>query len=160
MQDPVLCSVTLGVSHFERSALWVQVLYYPFYGTGAPGDYEGDYAEEDPQVMRQKRSMKPETGEPVILRCQPYKIPLTELLLPHNISPVEYFRLWPSLPAIVEYTGTYTYEGSGFKATAAQQYGASPFLSGLKSLSSKPFHRVCSHIIRTVAGFQVHCLYC
>lgn len=153
-QDPVLCSVTVGVSHFERCALWVQVLYYPFYGS-APGDYEGDYADEDPQIMRQKRSMRPETGEPVILRCQPYKLPLTELLLPHKISPVEYFRLWPSLPAIVEYIGTYTYEGSGFKATAAQQYGSSPFLSGLKSLSSKPFHRVCSHIIRTVAGFQL-----
>jgi len=154
-QDPVLCSVTVGVSHFERCALWVQVLYYPFYGSGVVGDYEGDYAEEDPQVMRQKRSLRPELGEPVILRCQPYKIPLTELLLPHQISPVEFFRLWPSLPAIVEYTGTYTYEGSGFQATAAQQYGASPFLSGLKSLSSKPFHKVCSHIIRTVAGFQV-----
>ncbi|KAM1322673.1 hypothetical protein PS2_015199 [Malus domestica] len=153
-QDPVLCSVTVGVSHFERCALWVQVLYYPFYGS-APIDYEGDYAEEDPQIMRQKRSLRPELGEPVILRCQPYKIPLTELLLPHKISPVEFFRLWPSLPAIVEYTGTYTYEGSGFKATAAQQYGASPFLSGLKSLSSKPFHRVCSHVIRTVAGFQL-----
>lgn len=158
-QDPVLCSVTVGVSHFERCALWVQVLYYPFYGSGAVGDYEGDYAEEDPQVMRQKRSLRPELGEPVILRCQPYKIPLTELLLPHQISPVEFFRLWPSLPAIVEYTGTYTYEGSGFQATAAQQYGASPFLSGLKSLSSKPFHKVCSHIIRTVAGFQVWICY-
>lgn len=154
-QDPVLCSVTVGVSHFERCALWVQVLYYPFYGSGAVGDYEGDYAEEDPQIMRQKRSLRPELGEPVILRCQPYKIPLTELLLPHQISPVEFFRLWPSLPAIIEYTGTYTYEGSGFKATAAQQYGASPFLSGLKSLSSKPFHKVCSHIIRTVAGFEM-----
>ncbi|KAG5534742.1 hypothetical protein RHGRI_022756 [Rhododendron griersonianum] len=151
-QDPVFCSVTVGVSQFERCALWVQVLYYPFHGAG---DYEGDYAEEDPQIMRQKRSMRPEIGEPVILRCQPYKLPLTELLLPHKISPVEYFRLWPSLPAIVEYTGTYTYEGSGFMATAAQQYGSSPFLSGLKSLSSKPFHRVCSHIIRTVAGFQL-----
>lgn len=145
----------MGVSHFERCALWVQVLYYPFYGSGAASDYEGDYTEEDPQIMRQKRSLRPELGEPVILRCQPYKIPLTELLIPHKISPVEFFRLWPSLPAIVEYTGTYTYEGSGFKATAAQQYGASPFLSGLKSLSSKPFHRVCSHVIRTVAGFQV-----
>lgn len=154
-QDPVLSSVTVGVSHFERCALWVQVLYYPFYGSGASNDYEGDYAEEDPQIMRQKRSLRPELGEPVILRCQPYKIPLTELLLPHKISPVEYFRLWPSLPAIIEYTGTYTYEGSGFMATAAQQYGASPFLSGLKSLSSKPFHRVCSHILRTVAGFQL-----
>lgn len=154
-QDPVLCSVTVGVSQFERSALWVQVLYYPFYGSGAAVDYDADYAEEDPQIVRQKRSLRPELGEPVILRCQPYKIPLTELLLPHKISPVEFFRLWPSLPAIVELTGTYTYEGSGFKATAAQQYGASPFLSGLKSLSSKPFHRVCSHIIRTVAGFQL-----
>ncbi|XP_057982717.1 protein TPLATE [Malania oleifera] len=154
-QDPVLSSVTVGVSHFERCALWVQVLYYPFYGSGAAGDYDGDYTEEDPQIMRQKRGLRPELGEPVILRCQPYKIPLAELLLPHKISPVEYFRLWPSLPAIVEYTGTYTYEGSGFKATAAQQYGASPFLSGLKSLSSKPFHRVCSHILRTVAGFQL-----
>ncbi|KAL9152611.1 hypothetical protein ABFS82_11G135300 [Erythranthe guttata] len=152
-QEPVLCSVTVGVSHFERCALWVQVLYYPFHGT--PADYEGDYSEEDPQVMRQRKSLRPEIGEPVILRCQPYKIPLTELLMPHKISPVEYFRLWPSLPAIVESTGTYTYEGSGFKATAAQQYGESPFLSGLKSLSSKPFHKVCSHIIRTVAGFQL-----
>ncbi|KAK9677998.1 hypothetical protein RND81_11G181000 [Saponaria officinalis] len=153
-QDPVPCSITVGASHFERCAFWVQVLYYPFYGTGAI-DYEGDYTEEDPQILRQKVSAKPELGEPVILRCQPYKIPLTELLLPHKISPVEYFRLWPSLPAIVEYTGTYTYEGSGFMATAAKQYDASPFLSGLKSLDSKPFHKVCSHIIRTVAGFQL-----
>ncbi|KAL3324889.1 hypothetical protein AABB24_038811 [Solanum stoloniferum] len=151
-QEPVLTSVTVGVSHFERCDLWVQVLYYPLYGSG-PADYED--SEEDPQVMRQKKSLRPELGEPVILRCQPYKIPLTELLLPHKISPVEYFRLWPSLPAIVECTGTYTYEGSGFMATAAQQYGESPFLSGLKSLSSKPFHRVCSHIIRTVAGFEL-----
>ncbi|KAJ6754410.1 TSET COMPLEX MEMBER TSTA [Salix purpurea] len=77
--------------------------------------------------MKQKRSSRPELGEPVIL----------------------------SLPAVVEYTGTYIYEGSGFQATAAQQYGSSPFLGGLKSLSSKPFHKVCSHIIRTVAGFQL-----
>ncbi|KAK1270378.1 Protein TPLATE [Acorus gramineus] len=154
-QDPVLCSMTLGVSHFERCALWVQVLYYPFYGSGGAKDYgEGDYAEDD-IVMRQKKTSKPEFGEPVILRCQPYKIPLTDLLLPHKISPVEYFRLWPSLPAILEYTGAYIYEGSGFMATAAQQSGASPFLSGLKSLSSKPFHRVCSHFLRTVAGFQL-----
>ncbi|KAJ3671682.1 hypothetical protein LUZ60_007761 [Juncus effusus] len=152
-QDPVLSSVTVGVSHFERCSLWVQVLYYPFYGTQST--YESDYAEEDPQVLRQKRSARPELGEPVVLRCQPYKIPLTELLLPYQCSPVEYFRLWPSLPAVLEYTGTYVYEGSGFKATAAQQYDASPFLSGLKSLASKPFHQVCSHFIRTVAGFQL-----
>lgn len=147
--------MTVGVSHFERCALWVEVLYYPFQGRDAPPEYGGGYPDENPELTRYRRSLKPAIGEPVILRCQPYKIPLTELLLPHKISPVEYFRLWPSLPAIVECTGTYTYEGSGFKATAAQQYGESPFLSGLKSLLSKPFHKVCSHIIRTVAGFQV-----
>ena len=156
LQDPVQSSVTVGVSHFERCSLWVQVLYYPFYGTGGSTDYEGDYAEEDSQMTRQKRSLRPELGEPVVLRCQPYKIPLAELLLPYECSPVEYFRLWPSLPAMVECTGTYTYEGSGFKATAAQQYDSSPFLSGLKSIYSKPFHQVCSHFIRTVAGFQVN----
>ncbi|AQK58581.1 protein TPLATE [Zea mays] len=155
-QDPVQSSVTVGVSHFERCSLWVQVLYYPFYGSGGSADYEGNYAEEeDSQMMRQKRSLRPELGEPVVLRCQPYKFPLAELLLPLECSPVEYFRLWPSLPAMVECTGTYTYEGSGFKATAAQQYDSSPFLGGLKSISSKPFHQVCSHFIRTVAGFQL-----
>lgn len=153
-QDPVLSSVTVGVSHFERCAFWVQVLYYPFYGSRNI-EYEGDYTEEEAQVFRQKNAPRAELGEPVILRCQPYKVPLTDLLSPHKCSPVEYFRLWPSLPAILEYTGTYTYEGSGFKATAAQQSGASPFLSGLRSLSSKPFHQVCSHLIRTVAGFQL-----
>ncbi|KAL1568917.1 protein TPLATE-like [Salvia divinorum] len=154
-QEPVHCSVTVGVSHFERCAFWVEVMYYPFQGRHAQAEYGGGYAEEDPEMARYRRSLRPAIGEPVILRCQPYKIPLTELLLPHKISPVEFFRLWPSLPAIVECTGTYTYEGSGFKATAAQQYGESPFLSGLKSLLSKPFHKVCSHIIRTVAGFQM-----
>ncbi|XP_078433790.1 ARM repeat superfamily protein [Wolffia australiana] len=150
-QDPVLCSVTVGVSHFERCALWVQVLYYPFSGGG--GDYEGDHGEEESH--RKRGSSKAGVGEPVILRCLPYKIPLTELLSPHRCSPVEFFRLWPSLPAILEFTGAYTYEGSGFRATAAQQTGASPFLTGLRSLSSKPFHPVCSHILRTVAGFQL-----
>ncbi|KAF6169208.1 hypothetical protein GIB67_013638 [Kingdonia uniflora] len=45
-------------------------------------------------------------------------------------------------------------EGSGFKATAAQQYGASPFLSGLKSLASKPFHKVCSLSSELWLGFN------
>ncbi|XP_051117252.1 protein TPLATE isoform X2 [Andrographis paniculata] len=152
-QEPMFCSVTVGVSKFELCAFWVQVLYYPFHGSDAQADYEDDYFEEE-QVMRQKRSRRPAIGEPAILRCQPYKIPLTELLLPHRISPIEYFRLWPGLPFVVESTGTYIYEGSGIKATAAQQYGESPFLSGLKSLSSKPFFKVCSHVVRTVAGFQ------
>eukprot|EP01018_Ginkgo_biloba_P002390 Gb_27119 [translate_table: standard] len=156
-QDPVPCSVTVGVSRFERCALWVQVLYYPFHGTASVGDVDdGEFLEEDPSiVMRHKRTSRPEFGESIVLRCQPYKIPLTELLLPQKCSPVEYFRIWPSLPAILEFTGAYTYEGSGFKATAALESEAPPFLSGLKSLPSKPFLQVCSHILRTVAGFQL-----
>ena len=105
--------------------------------------------------MRHRRTSKPEFGEPIVLRCQPYKIPLTELLLPHKCSLVEYFRIWPSLPAILEFTVACTYEGSGFKETDALESEAPPFLSGLKSLPSKPFHQVCSHILRTVAGFQL-----
>ncbi|KAK8681001.1 hypothetical protein V6N13_053409 [Hibiscus sabdariffa] len=76
----MLCNVTMGVSQFERCDFWVQVLYYPFYGSDIVGDYDGDYSEEDSQIMRLKRSLRPELGEPVILRCQPYKFPLTELL--------------------------------------------------------------------------------
>lgn len=156
-QEPALTSVTVGVSGFERCALWVQVLYYPFYGMAVAGDVDdGEFLEEDSaHTVRHRRTSKPEFGEPVVLRCQPYKIPLTELLLPHKCSPVEYFRIWPSLPAVLEFTGAYTYEGSGFKATAALESEAPPFLSGLKSLPSKPFHQVCSHILRTVAGFQL-----
>ncbi|XAR58263.1 hypothetical protein NMG60_11026695 [Bertholletia excelsa] len=54
-----------------------------------------------------KAKLKTGIGEPVSLQFEPYKILLTELLLPHKFSPVEYVRLWPSLPAIVEYTGAY-----------------------------------------------------
>lgn len=80
LQDPVQSSVTVGVSHFERCSLWVQVLYYPFYGSGGSADHEGDYAEEDSQMTRQKRALRPELGEPVVLRCQPYKIDLPGFL--------------------------------------------------------------------------------
>ncbi|KMZ67986.1 hypothetical protein ZOSMA_24G00060 [Zostera marina] len=151
-QDPITSSVTLGVSHFERCALWIQVLYYPFYAN-ASRDYDGDESDK----IRQKKTSNFDVnlGEPVILRCQTLPTSTVELLLPYKCSPVEYFRMWPSLPAILEYSGLYTYEGSGFKATAAQQSEASLFLSGLKSLSSKPFHQVCSHILRTVAGFEL-----
>ncbi|KAK3014417.1 hypothetical protein RJ639_009086 [Escallonia herrerae] len=41
-------------------------------------------------------------------------------------------------------TGPYMYEGSGFKATAAHQYGAFPFLTGLKFVSSMLIHKACS----------------
>eukprot|EP00252_Welwitschia_mirabilis_P017897 TRINITY_DN3987_c0_g1_i1.p1 TRINITY_DN3987_c0_g1~~TRINITY_DN3987_c0_g1_i1.p1 ORF type:complete len:1149 (+),score=195.25 TRINITY_DN3987_c0_g1_i1:231-3677(+) len=154
-QDPVYSSVTVVVSGFERCALWVQVVYYPFHGLVSADINDGDFVEDELSHGQVKRSSRTDFGEPVLLRCLPYKIPLTELLLPHECSPVEYFRIWPSLPAILEFTGAYVYEGSGFRATAALESDAPPFLSGLKSLPSKPFHHVCSHILRTVAGFQL-----
>ncbi|CAI9752591.1 unnamed protein product [Fraxinus pennsylvanica] len=69
-QEPILRNVTVGVSHFERCALWVQVLSYPFYGSGTPADFEGNYSEEVPQIMRQKKSLSPELGEPVIFKIE------------------------------------------------------------------------------------------
>ncbi len=127
----------------------------------ANGD-EGEIAEEDgAHGSRLRKSYTPEHGEPVVLRCQPYRIPLIELLLPHAVSPVEFFRLWPSLPAIAEFTGAYAYESGGPKtmtntAGVMGEPAILPLLGGIRALSSKPFHRVCSHILETVAGFQVH----
>ncbi|KAJ7300288.1 hypothetical protein O6H91_20G047800 [Diphasiastrum complanatum] len=152
-QDPTQCSVTVGVSRFERCALCVQLLYYPFFGVAAGSGDEVDFGDEETLGgVRHRRSGKPEYGEPIVLRCRSYKIPLIELLLPHECSPVEFFRLWPSLPAIFEHTGAYMYEGGGLKAGAAAKLN---FLDGFKSLASKPFHKVCSHILRSVAGFQL-----
>jgi hypothetical protein len=129
-------------------------MYYPFHGGGIAGDMDdGDYGDED--GIRHKRTLKADYGEAALLRCQSYQVPLTELLVPHKCSPVEFLRIWPSLPAISEFTGAYVYEGSGFKATAAVESGPSPFLIGLKALASKPIFQVSSHILRTVAGFQV-----
>ncbi len=159
----MLCSVTVGVSRFERCSLRVQLLYYPFFGgVGMANGDEGEIAEEDgAHGSRLRKSYTPEHGEPVVLRCQPYRIPLIELLLPHAVSPVEFFRLWPSLPAIAEFTGAYAYESGGPKtmtntAGVMGEPGILSLLGGIRALSSKPFHRVCSHILETVAGFQVH----
>ena len=154
MQEPTHCSITVTVSHFQRCALCVQLMYYPFHGGASVGDMDdADFADED--GVRHKRTLKADYGEPAFLRCQSYLVPLTELLLPHKCSPVEFLRIWPSLPAICEFTGAYVYEGSGFKATAAVESGTPPFLIGLKTLASKPIFQVSSHILRTVAGFQV-----
>ena len=157
----MLSSVTVGVSRFERCSLCVQLLYYPFFGgVGVANGDEVDGPDEDGNHGRRKAHPS-EYGEPVVLRCGSYRLPLIELLLPYSLSPVEFFRLWPSLPAIAEFTGAYAYESAGPKATATMSGGfmepaVLPILTGFKSLSSKPFHKVCSHVLRTVAGFQVN----
>ncbi|CAM6095749.1 unnamed protein product [Calypogeia fissa] len=156
-QAPVNCSVTVGVSRFERCGLGVQMLYYPQFGVAANtnGEEQLDVEEEGIHGVRIRKSLAPDYGEPVILRCQTYWIPLIELLVPHLCSPVEFFRIWPSLPAIVEYIGAYTYEVGELKLGGSKDSGNPPFLAGFKGLASKPFHRVCSHILQTVAGFQL-----
>lgn len=136
----------------------VQLLYYPSFGGVGLSKGEGE-GEEGNRGVRQRKNYSPEYGEPVVLRCGSYRVPLIELLVPYTLSPVEFFRIWPSLPAIAEYTGAYTYESVGLKSgTLAGEYtepAVPPILSGLKVLSSKPFHKVCSHVLRSVAGFQV-----
>lgn len=111
------------------------------------------------QGVRLRKNYTAEYGEPVVFRCGSYRLPLIELLVPYALSPVEFFRIWPSLPAIAEYTGAYTYESVGLKAATVSggymEPAVLPILSGLRGLSSKPFHKVCSHVLRTVAGFQV-----
>ena len=160
-QDPVSCSVTVGISRFERCSLCVQLLYYPFFGgVGVATGEEANAPVEEGTHGRLRKVAATEYGEPVVLRCGSYRLPLIEILLPYTLSPVEFFRLWPSLPAIAEFTGGYAYEGEGPKSATIKSGGyleppVPAILAGLKSLSSKPFHKVCSHILRTVAGFQV-----
>ncbi|KAG0586281.1 hypothetical protein KC19_2G078600 [Ceratodon purpureus] len=160
-QDPVLSSVTVGVSRFERCSLCVQLLYYPFFGgVGLVNGEDGEGRVEDgSQGVRLRKNYTSEYGEPVVLRCGSYRLPLIELLVPYALSPVEFFRIWPSLPAIAEFTGAYTYESVGLKAATVSggymEPAVLPILSGLRALSSKPFHKVCSHVLRTVAGFQI-----
>lgn len=139
----------------------VQLLYYPFFGgvgLGNGEDGEGS-VEEGSHRARLRKNYTSESGEPIVLRCGSYRLPLIELLVPYALSPVEFFRIWPSLPAIAEYTGAYTYESVGLKSAIVSggymEPAVLPILSGLKALSSKPFHKVCSHVLRTVAGFQV-----
>jgi hypothetical protein len=161
----VTCSVTIGISRFERCSLCVQLLYYPFFGgVGVATGEEADAPVEEGTHGRLRKVAATEYGEPVVLRCGSYRLPLIEILLPYALSPVEFFRLWPSLPAIAEFTGGYVYEGEGKKSATNTLSGGYlepavlPILTGLKSLSSKPFHKVCSHVLRTVAGFQVSSL--
>ncbi|KAH7433717.1 hypothetical protein KP509_07G082700 [Ceratopteris richardii] len=153
-QEPITCSITVTILQFQRCALCVQTVYYPFNGGTAVGNIDDvEFGEEN--GIHSRKTLKADHGEPVVLNCQPYIVPLTELLLPYECSPVEFLRIWPSLPAIAEFTGAYVYEGSGFKATAAVESGTPLFFSGLKALEEKPFFQVCSHVLRTVAGFQV-----
>lgn len=160
-QEPVACSVTVGISRFERCSLCVQLLYYPFFGgVGLANGEQADAPVEEGSHGRLRKMAPTEYGEPVVLRCGSYRLPLIEILLPYSLSPVEFFRLWPSLPAIAEFTGGYVYEGEGPKSATTMSGGylepaVLPILTGLKSLSSKPFHKVCSHVLRTVVGFQI-----
>ena len=160
--------VTVTVSRFERSALCVQLL---FYGGGSvsglpPGSHisAGDYAdvdESDGRVRRKKQGAGGEQalgsqGDPVLLRCQAYRIPLTELLLPYPVAPVEFFRIVPGLPAMREFSGMYRYESNEKNIVLRpDDIGARKLLGGVRAIDGKPLHKVCQHMLRSRSGFQV-----
>lgn len=151
-----MLSMTVGVSKFERCSFRVRTSLFPYHGLNTISNEDEHTATDDDslQGVRQRRSIRPESGEPVIIRCQSYRVPLVELLLPRKCSPVEFFRMWPSLPATAEFTGVYTFDRGGLISSFANSSDPS-FLVGLLSLSLKPFHRVCTHVLRSVGGFQV-----
>lgn len=159
--------VTVTVAQFERSALCVQLLYY---GGGAvsglpPGSHisAGDYAdvdETDGKIRRKKQGTAGiqggSQGDPVLLRCQAYRIPLTELLLPYPVAPVEFFRIVPGLPAMREFSGMYRYESNEKNIVLRpDEIGARKLLGGLRAIEKKPLHKVCQHMLRSRSGFQV-----
>ena len=146
------------ISDPRYESTWMKFAYFIFHPGSNPPPQNGCRSKS---YHGRRKAHPSEYGEPVVLRCGSYRLPLIELLLPYSLSPVEFFRLWPSLPAIAEFTGAYAYESAGPKATATMSGGfmepaVLPILTGFKSLSSKPFHKVCSHVLRTVAGFQVN----
>jgi hypothetical protein len=113
--------------------------YYPFFGrVGLANGEDGEGDVEDGSCgVKLRKNYTSEYGEPVVLRCGSYRLPVIELLVPYALSPVEFFRIWPSLPAIAEYTGAYTHESVGINAATRSggfmEPAVIPFLSGLKA---------------------------
>lgn len=70
---------------------------------------------------------------------------------------MEFFRIVPSLPAAAEHTGAYVYDSNDKSSAMASSddVGVRRMLAGLRALESKPIHKVCSHLMRSRAGFQV-----
>jgi hypothetical protein len=87
LQDPVLVDVTVTVSKFERCTLHVQLLYYPGGGESpAAADMDETTLNEYGDILPKNRrgSANPAVvgrGEPVVLRCKPYRVPLTGRVL-------------------------------------------------------------------------------
>lgn len=84
LQDPVLVDVTVTVSKFERCTLNVQLLYYPGGGespaaTALDETPLNEYGDILPRSRRGSANavVPPGRGESVVLRCKPYRVPLT-----------------------------------------------------------------------------------
>eukprot|EP00897_Mesotaenium_endlicherianum_P006906 jgi/Mesen1/6243/ME000323S05372 len=161
-QEPVLADVTASIARFERCALCVQLIYNPSdHALAAAAALEdgGEFQEApgDEASARARRKLRNQVAEPVTLRCRPYRVPLTQLLLPYECSPVEFFRTVSSLPARAEHAGMYQYESSSERSVVlgADEMGVRRLLSGLRALDAKPLYKVCAHLLRSRAGFQL-----
>lgn len=161
-QESVMADVTVVATRFERAAFCIQLAYRVGNQTIATNviPLEDILEETEENTGPVKNRRKPKIGavlaDPVVLRCKPYPMPLTDLLLPYEVSPVEFFRIISGLPAMVEHTGKYEYESSERNAILkSEEIGVKRLLTGLKALESKPWHRVCQHILRSRAGFQL-----
>ena len=167
-QEPIHVDVTVTVARFERSALCVHLLYHGGAGavSGLPSGSHisaADYADVDEidGKIRRKRGGAGGVrvgpgGDPVVLRCCAYRVPLTELLLPYRVAPVEFFRILPGLPAMREFSGMYRYESNEKKIVLrADDIGTRKLLGGLRAIETKPLHKVCQHMLRSRSGFQV-----
>eukprot|EP00850_Spirogloea_muscicola_P014758 SM000108S14202 [mRNA] locus=s108:143066:149764:- [translate_table: standard] len=140
-QEPLSIDATFSISKFERCALCVQLLYYPRARIHV-SDYDDDYQDSDRDEGGAGRSRRIEYSEPVILRCKSYSVPLTELLLPHQIAAVDFFRVVASLPAVKEFSGLYLYDSSDLRSLTAGA-GTPKFMTALQALDRKPLHKLC-----------------
>eukprot|EP00271_Cylindrocystis_brebissonii_P004677 TRINITY_DN1649_c0_g2_i1.p1 TRINITY_DN1649_c0_g2~~TRINITY_DN1649_c0_g2_i1.p1 ORF type:complete len:1215 (+),score=196.81 TRINITY_DN1649_c0_g2_i1:636-4280(+) len=165
-QDSVKADVTVTAARFERCAFCVQLAYHVPFSAGsvrqswADDEYsqgdEGSIPDDSLTKTKKRSTHNAPSGDTVILRCKPYRVPLTDLLLPYPLSPVEFFRLVASLPAMREHTGKYRYETNERSIVlSAEEIGVRRFLAGLRALDKKPLHKVCQHMLRSKAGFQL-----
>ncbi|CAI5476371.1 unnamed protein product [Closterium sp. Yama58-4] len=146
-QEPIYSDVTVSVTRFQRNALQLHMLFY--HGT-LPS----------PRNSNNRRSSHNSPGgggAGVSVRVGvPYRVPLTDLLVPYRCSPVEFFRVLPSLPAVGEHTGAYLYDSTHSSLVlSSDDVGIRRLLAGLRAIDSRPVFKVASHLIRSRAGFQV-----
>ncbi|KAK3264647.1 hypothetical protein CYMTET_26625, partial [Cymbomonas tetramitiformis] len=133
-QEKMEHNTEFTLQHFSCCKLHLQVLFTGGTSASADGELqdEGDEAATDTSQL------------PITLRCLPYQVPLSELLLPCPTTPGAFFHVWPRLQEVQEYMGVHAI-GSG---------QGEPLEGLVSAMHNKPFSLVCRQQLPACASFQ------